>query len=373
MQTGTKERKRGGRILKVIGLLLGVLIIAAAAYLAYVFISYHRLPDKLELEVMSGEESAAGTQAEKTTALTDTEYSIITYNVGFGAYTPDYSFFMDGGESSWAKSKESVIETIEGSVKTILDLDPDISLIQEIDLDATRSYHVRELDFFTRDLSYANYIFAINYDSPFLFYPVMQPHGKSVAGVGTFSKFPITSGLRRSLPISQGFSKLLDLDRCYSVARIPVENGHELVVYNIHMSAYGNSDEVREGQKVMLLQDMKAEFDAGNYVICGGDFNHDLIADDSVIEPESWAYPFQRSYIPEGIHLCVDYLTDEEKAALVPSCRSAETVMQPGMTTYMLDGFIISDNIEQVSYETVDAGFLYSDHNPVQLVFKLKK
>ena len=28
-----------------------------------------------------------------------TEYTALTYNIGFGAYTPDFSFFMDGGES----------------------------------------------------------------------------------------------------------------------------------------------------------------------------------------------------------------------------------------------------------------------------------
>ena len=43
-----------------------------------------------------------------------TEYTALTYNIGFGAYTPDFSFFMDGGESSWAKSKESVLDTVQG-------------------------------------------------------------------------------------------------------------------------------------------------------------------------------------------------------------------------------------------------------------------
>lgn len=38
------------------------------------------------------------------------EYSALTYNIGFGAYTPDFSFFMDGGKFSWAKSKDSVLK-----------------------------------------------------------------------------------------------------------------------------------------------------------------------------------------------------------------------------------------------------------------------
>ena len=42
------------------------------------------------------------------------------------------------------------------------------------------------------------------------------------------------------------------------------------------MSAYGNSDAIREGQIRMLAEDMQKEYEAGNYVLCGGDFNHDL-------------------------------------------------------------------------------------------------
>ena len=390
MQPKTHKKTWRQRLFKAIAVILGALILVFVAYAVYIFMSYHRIEDQQELTVMNKNEgttagvtnstavgatngTANGTNNTADTAKTNTEYSIVTYTVGFGAYTPDYSFFMDGGKFSWAKSKDSVIETIGGCIKTLQDLDPDISLIEEIDVNATRSYHVPELDYFARDLSYENYVFAVNYDSAFLFYPLTQPHGKTLAGIGTFSKFPITSAVRRSFPISESFSKIIDLDRCYSVARMPVENGRELVVYAVHMSAYGNSAEVREGQKIMLLQDMKEEVDKGNYVICGGDFNHDLVADDSSTDVESWAYPFPRSYIPEGLHMCLDYLTNEEKAALAPTCRSAETEMKPDMVTYVLDGFIISDNVEQVSYETVDTGFEYSDHNPVRLVFKLNE
>ena len=103
-----------------------------------------------------------------------------------------------------------------------------------------------------------------------------------------------------------------------------MDNGKELVIFELHMSAYGNSDAIREGQIRMLSEDMQKEYEAGNYVICGGDFNHDLKAadtqsaeskesdeanessdtqadtdDSEEAEPESWAYPFPRSELPE--------------------------------------------------------------------------
>ena len=215
MQPKRNNKSLGHRLFKAITVIIGALILVFAAYAAYVFMSYHRIEDKQELTVINKNEgttddatnstaagTANGTNNTAGAAKTNTEYSIVTYNVGFGAYTPDFSFFMDGGKSSWAKSKDSVIETIGECIKTLQDIDPDISLIEEIDLNATRSYHVPELDYFARDLAYENYVFAVNYDSAFLFYPLTQPHGKTLAGIGTFSKFPITSAVRRSFPRS---------------------------------------------------------------------------------------------------------------------------------------------------------------------------
>ena len=69
-----------------------------------------------------------------------------------------------------------------------------------------------------------------------------------------------------------------------------MDNGKYLVIFQLHMSAYGNSDKIRKGQIRMLSADMKKEYEAGNYVLCGGDFNHDLKAaeDDDSTDRESW-------------------------------------------------------------------------------------
>ena len=39
---------------------------------------------------------------------------------------------------------------------------------------------------------------------------------------------------------------------------------------------------------------------------------------------------------------------------------------------YVIDGFIISPNIEKESVETIENNFSYSDHQPVKLKIKLK-
>ena len=151
-----------------------------------------------------------------------------------------------------------------------------------------------------------------------------------------------------------------------------MENGRELVVYAVHMSAYGNSEAVRDGQKRMLQEDMAQEVAAGNYVICGGDFNHNLLAAEDETDTESWAYPYPRSYLPEGMSFCLDRLTAAERDALAPTTRDADIPYDPEESLCLtIDGFIISDNIELVDYATVDTGFAWSDHNPVALTFRL--
>ena len=380
-------KTKAKKVIKITGIILLALVIVLAAYIIYLYASYHRIPDNQELQV---EEISQNTEAGNELT-TEKNYSALTYNIGFGAYTPDFSFFMDGGKSSWAKSKDSVKETIKGAGELVASKDPDFALVQEIDLDATRSYHVNEYSILKENIPAYNCVFAQNYDSAFLFYPFTQPHGKSKAGLALFSKYPITGSMRRSFPISTSFTKFFDLDRCYSISRVPIDNGKELVIFELHMSAYGNSDAIREGQIRMLSEDMQKEYEAGNYVICGGDFNHDLKAVDTQskasdadnntqtdsedsAEPESWAYPFPRSELPEHFSFCLDQLSEDEKNNLWNSARNADMEYVPGETyTVTLDGFIISDNVECTKYENVNTGYSYSDHDPVYMEFQLKK
>lgn len=358
------------RVLKILGKAAGCLFLVVAVYFLYVILDYHRIEDYVELEIKAPSQENRAEEVQ-----TEEEYAIITYNIGFGAYTPDFSFFMDGGTESVAESKESVLATVSGAADLVRKENAQFYLFQEVDMDSTRSYHVDQyelLDAFFPEY-YSN--IAVNYDSSFLFYPILKPHGKSYAGVALYSEFPITQAIRRSFPISESFSKYLDLDRCYSVNRIPVENGKELCIYQLHMSAYGNNDAIREGQISMICADMKTEYEAGNYIICGGDFNHDLKRlDDDGGEYASWAYPFPRDSVPEGFGFVLDSFSQEEREAMHNSARNADMAYKEGVTyTVTLDGFIISDNITCVSYENMNTGYAYSDHDPVKMVFKLNE
>lgn len=362
-----KEKRKMSLWIKVPLIIVIVLVVAVLGYVAYMFITYSRIEDNLPLEVKGNAEE---------TAVTEKEYTIVSFNIGFGAYTSDFTFFMDGGKESRARSKESVVECVNGVTETALSFDPDFVLFQEVDTDSTRSHHVNQADqitgLFESEGKFDN-VFAQNYHSAYLMYPFNAPHGASNSGLLTMSSADISSSLRRSLPIATGIKKFLDLDRCYSISRIPVDNGKELVLVNLHTSAYGTDASQGNAQMEMLFDDLKKEYEKGNYVICGGDFNHDFTGDSKEYfnpgtqKDFSWCQPFPAELIPEGFSRCTDYAE-----GMVPSSRNTDIPYSKDSFVAILDGFVISDNVTCSYVQNIDEGFKYTDHNPVVMKFTLE-
>lgn len=360
MDTCKKKWIRGSLIA------VAVLLAVVLAYVLYVVLSYSRIPDNTPLTV-------EGTAEHHTVSVGET-YTAVSQNLGFGAYTADFTFFMDGGKESRAASRESAEACINAGADKVSEFNPDFILFQEVDLDSTRSHHLDQYKLLSDRFDGYSRSCAVNYDSAYLMYPLTSPHGASKSSLATFSRFSMTASLRRSFPISTSFSKFLDLDRCYSVSRIPTDNGKELVIYNVHASAYGGSDKIRTAQMTMLLTDMSTEYKNGNYVVCGGDFNHDFTGDSTQklngvgTTDYGWAQPFPDHLIPDGISKCVAY----RDGLTQPTCRNCDVPYEVGNFTIIVDGFLVSDNVECVSVENIVTDFVYSDHNPVVLQFRLK-
>lgn len=357
--------------LKILLGAIALLLVVILGYVIYVFAAYYRVEDDQELPVVSMD---GGDHGELTAGEI---YRVASYNIGFGAYSNDYSFFMDGGKESRARSPEAVNENVSGAMETVAAIAPQFLLLQEVDVDGTRSYHINELEDLVDNKSYGLFVdrtFAQNYDSPYLFWPLLEPHGANRAGQVTCSAFPIASALRRQLPIESGFMKLIDCDRCYSVQRIPLaEGGKELVLYNLHLSAYTSDGAIAEDQLKMLFDDMLGEYEAGNYAIAGGDFNKDLLGNSSEIFGVSgpaytWAQPIPSSLVPSDLMIVAPF--DEEKP--VASCRNADRPYGPDNYQVTVDGFIVSANVEVRKAQVWETGFRWSDHNPVYMDFILR-
>lgn len=350
-----------------------LLVILVCSYIVYMNSSYYRIEDDLSLEVINN---------QKISLEKDTEYSILTYNIGFGAYDQEYSFFMnvgtmkDGtvmtGKSSRGMSQENVLKNTKGSIHLINELATDFILLQEVDVKATRSYQINQKEMIENSLSHYGRVFALNFHAPYMLYPFYEPHGSVEAGLLTLSRYQISSAKRMSYPVDNGFfAKFFDLDRCFVITRYEVGNDKELVLINNHMSAYDEDGIIRAKQLELLNAMMKQEYDQGNYVIVGGDFNHVLNIDEEAFLSEqlvpSWVNSLSDEELPDGMKI-----VNASNNLEVATCRASDIPYIKGVN-YMtiLDGFIISDNIV-ANAENIDADFMYSDHNPVKLTFKLK-
>lgn len=360
---------RKNKPLKILLCLLLALALAVGGYAAYVFLTWYRVEDNQELEVQTIHDYGVERALEPGRL-----YRAVSYNIGFGAYSDDYSFFMDGGEESRARSAEAVRENVGGAMSAVRELDPDFLLLQEVDVDGTRSCRQDEWALVCSLTAYLHGTFAQNYDSPYLLWPLREPHGANRAGQAAFSKYPIASALRRQLPIESGFMKLVDLDRCYSLQRIPLPGeDRELVLYNLHLSAYTSDGTIAEEQLEMLFADMLSEYERGNYAIAGGDFNKDLLGNSAELFGVSgpaytWAQPIPPELVPEGLTIVAPL----NEAAPVPSCRNADRPYGPDSYVVTVDGFIVSANVEAEEAGVWDTLFRWSDHNPVYLDFRLR-
>ncbi len=361
---GIKKRSKLKTVLLSILIPIALILVLLIGYFLYLILSYHRVGDQPELEIVN--EKTAKPEA-------GTEYKLLSYNIGFCAYTPDFGFFMDGGKGSRAKSADAVKEVIDGIVSLIGEKDPDLLLLQEVDKRSQRACKVDEDVAFTEALPGYTSVYAVNWDCAYLCYPFTKPHGAALTGIKTFSRFGISSASRVELPVEKSLMKLIDLDRCFSVSRIPTENGKEIVVYNFHLSAYTSDGKIAIEQLNLLLSDMKREYEAGNYVIGAGDFNKDLLGNSGDLfgvpsDGYTWAQP-----IPEvtldgtGMTLVAPY----DPANPVASCRNADGPYNPEQFRVTIDGFLVSDNVTVTSSGVVDTGFAYSDHNPVEMTFVL--
>lgn len=240
-----------------------------------------------------------------------------------------------------------------------------------MDEKADRSYQVNQREIFQKGLSGYGSVFANNFHSAYLFYPFLEPHGAVQAGMLTFSKYQILENTRRQFPVSDAFiTKFTDLDRCFLVSRLPVDGGKELVLIQVHLSAYDKGGLIRAEQLALLNEVLAREREQGNYVIAGGDFNHDIAESiesfPSGQKTPEWVYQLDSDDLADGYRFA-----KAENAAEIPTCRGADIPYEKDVTyTVVVDGFIVSDNIEAKA-ENIDGGFLYSDHNPVVMEFTL--
>lgn len=301
------------------------------------------------------------------------EFSILSWNIGYGALGDDADFFLDGGKEVRASSKERVHENLQNIIKKIKALNSDIAMLQEVDVNSKRSYGINQSRIISNNMNGTESSFATNYKVPFIPYPI-PPIGKVEAGIQIQSKFSIDKVCRIQLPVPFSWPERLgNLKRCLLVGRIPIKDSKkDLVMVNLHMEAYdnGSGKTAQTNELFKLLEKEKAK---GNYVIAGGDFNQ-TFSSANILK-----YKGRKGTWKPGIINIEKYKKNWQFVmdTVNPSCRSLDRPFKnadkKSFQYYVIDGFILSKNIKVKKYKNMNLQFKNADHNPVLLKVELKR
>lgn len=363
MKNSRNKKPFWNRVLIVLLLLLLVPVILVAGVLTFLTVTEYKPADR-ETMVLSGD--------GKQTVTVGDSISVMSWNIGYGALGDNADFFMDGGEMVMTASEDRVRSNLEGVMKTVRKIAPDVAYFQEVDSDSKRSYHIDETalleDLYNDDMETE----ALYYSVAYVPYPV-SPIGEVHTNLQTLSKFDLADATRIQLPVPFSWPvRTANLKRCLLVSRVPLKGSDkELVLVNLHLEAY-DSGEGKVAQTKMLLDVLQSEYDKGNYVIAAGDFNQ------AFSNTDMSAYPSYEGMWTPGVVDVSDFAPDFTLVMdpATPTCRSLDKPLasadQDTFQYYMIDGFIVSKNLTVDAVKTIDTGFVYTDHNPVVLEATLR-
>lgn len=363
-KVGKSEKKLWQKILKGVLIALGVIVAAVVVFLIVMTIVEYN-PDAEEPVAVEGVSSKGLNVGDSI--------DVMSWNIGYGALGADADFFMDGGKDVSSSTKEMVYDNLAGIENEIKSVDPDVILLQEADTNSKRSHYANEYKEIAGAIDGYQSTFAYNYVCLFVPYP-MPPIGKVNCGIATFSKYGIDESTRIALPCPFTWPmRLANLKRCVDVNRISLDGSDkDFVVVNLHLEAYDDG-EGKVLQTAMLRDILQREYEAGNYVIAGGDFNQTFSNVDMTNFPvlgDNWqAGIIDENDFGEDFTLIMD---DSQ-----PSCRLLDKPFRGAdpdtVQYYVIDGFIVSNNITINDMSTIPLQYENSDHNPIVMNITLNE
>jgi endonuclease/exonuclease/phosphatase family metal-dependent hydrolase len=296
----------------------------------------------------------------------------MTWNIGYGGLGAETDFFYDSGQmvttpEAWVKKyTDGIYATIAANK------DADFIFIQEADRHGKRSWNIDEVAGINSQAPDHHYAFAVNFNVKYLPFP-LEPWkdkiGEVYGGILNLSRYTPVESKRIALPgITDWPRKLFYLERCLLMQRYKLPNDKELVVINTHFEAYDDGS-VKKEQMKLTKKILEEEYAKGNYVILGGDWNiappdfnvkkwEKEINHDKLYEMNN-----DSNYIPGW-----KYVYDGN----TPTNRKNSHAFDPKTTfTTVIDYFFVSPNVNVIEVKGIDAGFKYSDHNPVRLKIQL--
>lgn len=309
-------------------------------------------------------------KSEATIIETEHEFSVLSWNIGYAGLGKEQDFFYDGGKNVNPSSEEYQMY-LNGIYNVIKKLDyADFILLQEVDIRSKRSEYVNQVELFADALTKMSYSFATNYNVKYIPIPFFKPMGKVEAGMVSLSRYLPASANRVGFDVNfNWWKRIFMLDRCIVVTRHKLTSGRELVMLNVHNSAFDDDNILKSVELQTIKKMMVQEYELGNFVVAGGDWNQNppgfnLSNIDKSWNPTTIEHPISDTLFPA-----------EWKWVFSPSVPTNRFNNQPFVKgknkTTIIDFFLVSPNIFVNSVETINLDFSLSDHQPIMMTFDI--
>ncbi len=239
---------------------------------------------------------------------------VMNYNVKFGGGRID--FFFDCFGDRVLMSQREVLDNLSRLVEKINQYDPDVLVIQEVDVNSKRDAYVDQLQWLLDHTALRYGVYASQWKAD---YVPSDGLGAIDSGNGILSKYPLTGAERIALDLrseQSSIERYFYLKRNLLRARVDVPGKAPTYVVAVHADAYS-----KDGTKQQHIERFKQELDSlsadGNTVIGVGDLNtlppgtdkqfgfadsvcadEQFVADDYRSEAD-WLTPLYDDYTPE--------------------------------------------------------------------------
>ncbi len=210
-------------------------------------------------------------KSQKTQVTTpDSTILVMTWNMRFGIGRGPW--FGDACGYKVVYTKEEIMPDLQMIADRINLVKPDVLLLQEVDINSTRSGYFDQLNWLLEN-TYFNYVvYGSQWKAQFI---PSDGLGRMDEGNAIFSRWPLKDSKRIQLDLRTDQIKLerYFYERCCMVeAKVEIPGFDDFYVVNIHASAFATDD-----TKHQHLEEFKNELDrislTGAIFVAGGDLN----------------------------------------------------------------------------------------------------
>lgn len=252
------------QLTRILGVLTGLilLLVILIAIVRYSDIWVHQFGEREPAQLLHG--------ATVWPAPVPESLTVMNWNIKFGGGRIDFFFDCFGDRAVMTKAE--VLRHLQGLADKINQVDPDILLLQEADMDSTRSAYLNQVQWLL-DHTHLNYA-AFASDWQVRWVP-SNGLGRVNSGNAVLSRWPLTEAQRIALPLLEKQSSLrrfFFLRRNVLTVRVDIPRSRPVYVLNTHLEPYGQ-DGTKQEQLNIFHRAVDRLADTGALVIAGGDLN----------------------------------------------------------------------------------------------------